>query len=213
MIAIAKAASTHAAPNYPGKPQTVDWHEQFLCLLPGIRRHARVSFRHLQGDARDEAIQDVVAHALVAFIRLVQLGRSEIVYAGPLARFAVARVRDGRRVGGSVNVQDVTSPHCQLHKCIHVQSLDVPDEHVGGWQEILIEDRTATPADIAITRIDFYNWLRSLSRQQRQVAKVLATGETTQGVARRFNISSGRVSQVRRELHDAWRRFQGEIVA
>jgi hypothetical protein len=213
MIAIAKPALSHLAPASPNDSQTVDWHDQFLCLLPGIRRHARVSFRHLQGDARDEAIQDVVSHALVAFIRLVQLGRSEIVYAGPLARFAVARVRDGRSVGGSVNVQDVTSPHCQLHKCIHVQSLDVPDELVGGWQEILIEDRTATPADIAITRIDFYNWLRSLSRQQRQVAKVLATGETTQGVARRFNISSGRVSQVRRELHDAWRRFQGEIVA
>jgi hypothetical protein len=37
-----------------------------------------VSFRHLVGEARQDAIQEVVANALVAFCRLVQLGKTDL---------------------------------------------------------------------------------------------------------------------------------------
>jgi DNA-binding CsgD family transcriptional regulator len=45
------------------------------------------------------------------------------------------------------------------------------------------------------------------------LAEKLATGETTSTVARIFGISRGRVSQLRRELYDAWRMFQGELAS
>ena len=41
----------------------------------------------------------------------------------------------------------------------------------------------------------------------------LMTGERTVDMARRFRMTSGRVSQMRRELCDDWARFHGEVVA
>ena len=38
----------------------------------------------------------------------------------------------------------------------------------------------------------------------------LASGETTSGVAKLIKVTAGRVSQLRRELFDRWREFQGE---
>ena len=44
----------------------------------------------------------------------------------------------------------------------------------------------------------------------RHVAETLATGEATGCVARMFGCSASRVSQLRRELYDAWLVFTGE---
>ena len=141
--------------------------------------------------------------------RLVKLGKEELAYATPLAQFAVRRVRTGRTVGGPVNVNDVTSPWCQRRRGICIESLHEQDGRPG-WREMVVEDRHATPADIAATRIDFEEWLGKLPRRQRAIAEVLATGEETGTVARRFGLTPGRVSQIRRKLHNAWCRFQGE---
>jgi len=45
---------------------------------------------------------------------------------------------------------------------------------------------------------------------KRQVARTLALGETTKRTARRFRVTAGRVSQLRRELQNSWESFQGE---
>ncbi len=152
----------------------------------------------------------VVAHAWVFFVKLVSLGRESLAFAGPLARYGVARILDGRQVGNQVNVHDVTSQWCQSRKGVCVKSLVQRDPMNGEWQEILVEDRTASPADIAAMRIDFQDWLDQLPRQQRLIAEVLATGEQTKAVSRMFHISAGRVSQVRGELQDSWRALQRE---
>ncbi len=75
---------------------------------------------------------------------------------------------------------------------------------------MVVEDRHATPADVAATKIDFEAWLGKLPRRQRAIAEVLATGEETGTVARLFGLTPGRVSQIRRKLHNAWCLFQGE---
>ena len=74
-----------------------------------------------------------------------------------------------------------------------------------------MEDKHSTPADVATTRIDFADWLESLPERTRHVAETLATGETTACVARMFGLSASRISQLRRELYQAWRVFQGEV--
>jgi DNA-binding NarL/FixJ family response regulator len=116
-------------------------------------------------------------------------------------------------VGTKSNANDVGSPYAQVAKGIRVRRLDHRDKETGEWREILLEDRHAGPAETAAARIDFGEWLKSLSRRYRRIATTLATGETTKRVARRFRVSPGRVSQIRRELLDAWNRFQGEAEA
>ena len=153
----------------------------------------------------------VVAHAWVFFVKLVSLGRESLAFAGPLARYGVARTLDGRQVGNQVNVHDVTSLWCQSRKGVCVESLAQRDPTNGEWQEILVEDRNALPSDIAAMRIDFQAWLKTLSRRARRVAECLAAGERTQAVASMMRVSTGRISQMRGELECASLRFQGEI--
>ncbi|MDZ4821421.1 MAG: hypothetical protein SGJ20_20860 [Planctomycetota bacterium] len=204
MIAIAPKSRKQSVPR---------WHKQFLAMLPLIRRHAAVSFRHLDPEARAEAVQEVVANALVAFRRLVELGKADVAFPSPLARYGVAQVRAGRRTGGRLNVCDVSSSYCQQQKGVSVDRLDHFDTVKECWVEVLVEDRTAGPAQTAASRIDFGAWLGTLPGKQRRIAAVLATGETTQATARKFRLTAGRISQLRRELHEAWLSFVGEAPA
>lgn len=70
------------------------------------------------------------------------------------------------------------------------------DQRTEQWREAPVEDRTAGPAQIAETRIDFASWLSTVSNRERRLAEKLAFGETTGCVARTFRISAGRVSQL-----------------
>jgi len=188
------------------------WHEPFLAMLPAIERHARIAFRHLDPEARADAVEEVIANALVAFVRLVELGKADVAYATPLAMFGIRQFRAGRRVGSKLNVRDVTSSYCQRAKGVCVGRLDRYDRDEEEWKEVVVEDKHAGPAEVAATRIDFSDWLRSLSRRYRKIATTLATGETTTSAARHFRISPGRISQIRRELKDSWDGFQAEGV-
>ena len=196
--------------NSSHKSTTPPWHEVFLRMLPIIQQCASIAFRHLKAEAREEAIQDVTANALVAFVRLVELGKADVAFPTVLARYGVSQFRSGRRVGTRLNVRDISSEYCQRRKGVFVQRLDRYYVKDGEWREIVVEDKRATPADIAATRIDFAAWLETLSKRQRKIAETLAMGETTSHTARIFRISAGRVSQIRRQLFDRWQAFQGE---
>ncbi len=187
------------------------WNERFLTMLPQIQQQASHACCGKDPERREEFTAEVVANAYCAFIRLAEQGRLDIVYPTPLADFAIRQVRVGRRVGTKLNVRDVSSQYAQRSKGFHMERLDQRDAD-GGWLEVLVEDKHSTPADIAVSRIDFANWLRSLTRRDRRIAKTLATNETTQRTARKFKLSEGRISQIRSELRDAWRVFQGEVV-
>ena len=213
MIAISQSVDASLRTGVRKNDDPTSWHEQFLMLLPTVRRHARVSFRHLRQEAREETVAEVIGHALHAFVRLWEQGRGDLAYAAPLARYGVSRVRDGRRVGGRRNVRDVMSVICQHRRGVRVERLDGFDELAGQWREIVVEEGKATPADVAAMRIDFASWLDTLPRRDRRVAERLAVGEKTGVVARMFRISAGRVAQLRKELYNRWCAFQGENVS
>ena len=166
------------APNTSHARHTA-WHPHFVSLLPAIRRHAEVSFRHLKQEAREEAVQEVIAHAVQAFVRLWERDRCELAYAAPFARFGVCRVREGRGVGGRSDARDVMSINRQRRSGISVERLHEFDALAGGWKEIVVEDRRASPSDIAAMRIDFADWLDALCGRNRHVAETLAAGEQT----------------------------------
>ena len=98
---------------------TACWHPDFLTMLPDIERHARIAFRHVKGDNREEAVQEAVCNACQAFARLVERGREQAATWSSLAKYAVAQVRDGRRIGSPLNVRDVCSTHCQTPLAVH----------------------------------------------------------------------------------------------
>jgi len=178
--------------------------------LPQIVQHAKFAFCHLRGDARQDAIQETVANALVAFVALVHRGKMSLAYPTVLAKYATAQIKDGRRVGSSLNVREVLSPYAQKYKGFKVERIDFYHEDEQKWSQAILEDRTAGPADTARVRLDFGAWLESLKRRDRKIALKLAEGEKTSIVARRFRISAGRISQLRYELAESWKRFVGD---
>ncbi len=186
--------------------------ERFLELLPQIRRVAKHAFRRCPSDEREEAMAEVIAHAWIGFQSLMDRGLEHRIFASPLAKFAIKRVRAGRCVGCSRNINDVMSPYAQRERGIHVERLDDYDKRRDRWREILVEDRHAGPAETAAARIDFCEWFRQMPRRMRRIAKRLAEGESTGRVARRFRLTTGRISQMRREMRRRWDDFQGEAL-
>jgi hypothetical protein len=187
----------------------LDRDAKFLAMLPRIRRQAVYYLRRLPTEERTNAIQEVIASTFVSYVHLIEQGKADLAYAGPLARYAACQYLQCRRVGSSMNGNDVTSAYCRQKKGLSLEQLDRIDESTGEWVELVVEDRHSTPAEVATTRIDFGVWLESLPKRTKRVAEMLATGEATSHVARMFGCSASRVSQLRRELYVAWRLFQG----
>ena len=185
-------------------------HAEFLAMLPAIRRSAQVAFRKLPPELRHDLIEEVVANSYVAFARLVERGQADRALATPLARYAIAHVRVGRRVGSRLRIGDALSTYAQFRKQFSVERLDHFSDEKGCWGEILVEDKRATPADVAAWRIDFAEWLRRLTARLRKIALALAVGETTSAAARMFGVSPARISQIRELLKRSWEAFQGE---
>jgi len=179
-------------------------------MLPVILAHARYAFRLLTPEAKAEAVQEVICNALSAFVRLVELHKTELAYPTVLALYGIRQTRDHRKVGSKLNVRDVMSPHCQAKKGIVVERLDQYDKDEECWREILVADRTCTPAELAASRIDVPAWLATLTPRDRKIAMQLGSGENTGTAAKKFNMSAGRVSQRRREMAQSWSEFIGD---
>ena len=192
-------------------PLSPEHQQLFLQMLPGITNVARQRFAKLDPEAKEEATAEVVAAAYLMFVSLVLDGRESLAYPTVLARYGVRRYRSGRKVAGSQGSRDVMSRRCQLARGITVEQLTRPSDDGSSWQEIVVEDKNAGPAEVAATRMDFSAWLKSLSKRDRKIAELLATGESTGRTAKKFDVSSARVSQLRRELRRSWQQFVDEL--
>ncbi|HUE69715.1 MAG TPA: hypothetical protein VMP01_02405, partial [Pirellulaceae bacterium] len=192
------------------RPRKALWHERFLAMVPVIRRQARFAFRHIKKDSRDDAVAEVVANALVAFVRLVERGKGRLAYPTVLARYAVAQIRAGRRVGSGQKKNDVLAGMAGNRHGISVHRLDRFDSQSGRWVEVTLEDKRTPVPEQAAFRCDFPAWLATHTPRNRRIAESLSLGASTQEVSRQFGVSPARISQLRREFHDSWLEFHGE---
>ncbi|MEI8375854.1 MAG: hypothetical protein WCJ35_23775 [Planctomycetota bacterium] len=186
-------------------------------MMPSIKKHARNAFRYLDPEARQECVQNVLCNTWAALVGLARRGKLDKAFPTVLAKFAEKQTRDHRIVGGHLDVTDVLSPYCQAKKHVRVARLDRYHRVKECWEdpeescsELLAENRNTTPADLAASRIDFSAWLKLLPYRQRRIAKFLSVGNRTADTAKKFKVSAGRISQVRRELAENWKKFTGE---
>ena len=182
----------------------------FLMILPRIQSQAWNAFQGLSFDLKQELQSEVVGHCWKSFIRLFELGRHEDVSPMSLARFAIRAVRSDRRMGASLNINDVSSTYCQRRLGIRTTPFCMIDQNGEKWAESLIADERARPDQLVMARIDFSEWLQTLKPLHRKVAEHLSLGESTHSTARIFNLTPGRISQIRRLLEQSWLSFQTE---
>ena len=189
-----------------------DWQTGFLAVLPAVETHARIRFRRLTADRREEAIQETIAAACANFQLAAAQGKLDVVRPGPLADFAARHARTGRHVGGAQDgAKDVMSATCQRRHGVRVHG------YVGhgltrstdGWRMILADRRVPVP-ELAAFSIDFDCWFEKFSRRDRAIISALIAGDHPSAVADRFGITRGRVSQLRRKYEREWMAFQGE---
>ena len=183
-------------------------HDKFLGMLPLIRHQARLAFRTALPEQKDELVAEVVANAYATFSRLVERGKTDLAYATPLAQFAIRQVCAGRRIGGTPGARDLMSVTGSARHGLKREPMYRWVRATRGWRELLIEDKTAGPAETAAARIDFATWLRRLPARARAVASALAAGESGCEAAARFGVSTTRISQLRVQLKADWEQFQ-----
>ena len=75
-----------------------------------------------------------------------------------------------------MNGCDVSSPYCQRQKRIVFEQFDHFDDLTSEWEQLVVEDKYSTPAEVAATRIDFRAWLESLPVRTRRVAETARDG-------------------------------------
>lgn len=165
--------------------------DRFLTVLPIVEDRTRKAASKLPARLRDEAISEAIAAAFV-MTRNVETLTEDIAAAA--ANFGIRAFLSGRRTGSKARAKD---------------AVFAPGRPVITISEMLLSSGRFNPARIAATRIDFADWLAQLPARSRAIAEALATGDTTGEVAQRFDLSPGRISQIRRMLESNWYAFHG----
>jgi hypothetical protein len=201
--------------------QLTDLHAKFLVLLPKIETHGRIYFRHLKGNRKEEALQEMRSLAWSWFLRLVQRGKDVFEFLTTFSDFLVRAVSNGRRLLGFEKAKDVMSTMTQKRRGFKVEPLPVTTQssyesrhsivHGQQEQDVFEErlgDNSITPVpDQAAFRIDWPAWTQTQSERDRRIIDELMAGERTFDVGRRHGLSPARISQMRRKLRDDWEAF------
>ena len=186
-----------------------DPHAAFLAELPRFAAHARFAARHITCPHRRAEFQaEVLALAWRQFARRHRRGKDPGAFVTTLALRCSQAVRAGRRLVRADGARDALSPVARVRHGFAVERLPHPRCGVPHLAEALADDtRTPVPEQAAF-RLDYPRWRAGFRPRTRAVLDALAVGGRTGEVARRFGISQGRVSQLRREFAASWRRFQ-----
>jgi hypothetical protein len=189
---------------------TTALHAVFVALVPRIERHGRVYFRGLNNaDKLEELLAEMVALSWKWFLRLTERGKDVTRFPSALASFAARAVRSSRRLCRQKKTKEVLSPLAQRRRGFAVQSLPDFSTLSGNPLEEALADNTVTPVDEQVAfRLDFPQWLSTCRDRDRGIILDLMAGERTLDVSDKFGLSPGRVSQMRTQFRDGWRRFQ-----
>jgi hypothetical protein len=203
-------------------------HVQFLLLLPRIEIHAQIFFRGIKCPVKKEdKVQECLALAWQWFLSLSERGKDVFAFPMAFASFITRAVKCGRRLCGQERARDVLSPLAQQRHDFKVEGLPTatrtPHEQLYAspqGQALLdafeerLRDNTITPIpEQAAFRIDFPGWLATLTPRERRLIRAMAQNERTTDLSRQFELSPGRISQLRREFHVGWLRYHGEEVS
>ncbi len=176
--------------------------QQFTQMLPEIQSRASLTFRHLDPDAKEEAVAETVALSWKNHLQCSLRGKA--VGASSLAHYAMLGVKSGRSLNGQ-NSTDVLAPRTQILGRVAVESLDVmpADACSDGWwdRSDTLEDRRTLERPFERVRIkhDYGAFLAhaDVTDQEKLVFELLAEGWRTGEMAQELNVSAPRVCQIK----------------
>lgn len=199
-------------------------HVKYLSILPRIELHGSIYFRHLNPHRKADAIQEMRALAWKWLLAINQQGKDPTQFMIAFTTFLARSVNSGRRLAGMAKSKDVLNLIAQ--KCYGFKVERLPQaphiyydnlyaspkgqELQDAFEERLC-DNTITPIpDQVQFRLDFPAFLQTLTPRERRMIAAMARNERTSDISKEFDVSSSRISQMRRELQIDWNRFIGE---
>jgi hypothetical protein len=182
------------------------WQSNFVAMLPLIEQKLRLAFCRLDPEAREDAIEEGIVHSLLAYVRLDKQGRADVATPSSLAWYSSRHVKRGRPTSGRMNGKEPLSRYGQISNEIEVE------RQPSNWIDAIVEDKRAAVADQVAAKMDVGDWFATLTNRMKEIAKDLAFGCSTSEVAKRYGVTAGRISQLRRALEESWVEFQQEAV-
>ena len=185
-----------------------DLHAAFLTHLPRIDAHARFAVRHVPcAHERADRHAEVIALAWRSFVALTRRGTDPAAFITTLAQRCSQAVRAGRRLARADSAKDVLSRVARARHGFTLSGIGRASRLDPRLADALV-DNTRTPVpEQAAFRSDYPRWRAGFGRRDRAVLDSLAAGGRTMEVARRFGLSAGRVSQLRRRFAASWDDF------
>ena len=203
-------------------------HATFQALLPRLETHAAIYFRDVRCPAtKADRIADCVALAWKWLIRLHERGKDVTQFTMVFVFFVAKAVKCGRRLTGQERSEDVLSTRAQRKHRFRVEALPAStrrpledfyaavhgQQHLDAYEERLTDNTVTPPPDAAAFRIDWPDFLDSLTERDRELAHFLSLGHPAKKAAEKFKLSPGRVTQLRQRWCQEWRLCQDELAA
>ncbi len=192
-----------------------DAQDRFVAMMPEIEPRAEVAFRHLDPEAREEAVAEAMALCWRNYLHCAAVGKP--VAPASLAHYAAVSVRSGRTCCGESST-DVLAPRTRLLGRATVESLDAASirgsgsDRDGWWDRSdTLEDRRLLERPFERVRIrhDYGKFLSlpSVTDQERRVFDLLALGYRTGEIARDLHVSAPRACQIKQAMGRKLRQF------
>jgi DNA-directed RNA polymerase specialized sigma24 family protein len=177
---------------------------RFTELYPRIHRLASIQHRRLHGDQHDDAVGETIAWAWKLYRKKALVGEDPDPLLGHMVRFAAGHVRAGKLLGRS-EARDVLSRLTRGQGNYRVASLPhADDEEASAAVRGALRHRVPGPAEEAACRIDYADWLATLTDKQRAVAAGLEAGLNLTEIAQQHGVTKAAVQAMRSTMARKW---------
>ncbi|MEI6233312.1 MAG: hypothetical protein WCT04_09680 [Planctomycetota bacterium] len=197
-------------------PSNEEIETRFNTIWPELESRAKAMSQRYKPDA-EEAEAEALASMAANFVTSARRGKW--IPPTMLAHFASARLRVGRQLTGNA-INDPLSAQCRIFKkanALHISRLfaprrshALPSAMAKRLVDLLTSDIGEDPAVRVALRLDWAAFMDTQPRRIRQIINGLAEGRQRNEMAKRINVSPGRLTQIMDGVKLAVLEFFGE---
>lgn len=200
----------------------LDAQREFSRMMPDLLGFAHYRFSFLNGDAREEAVQETLAFAWMNYLSARSKGKQ--LNASTIIHYASLNVQDRRKAAGSSST-DVMSEQTQLRGRTTVEYFGKPPretedtgedvEQTGAWgavHDAMVGKRQwERPLERLRLKLDYKAFLKQggTTEDEKDVFRMLSEGSSTSEMAHKIGVSSPRICQLKNSLGRKLKDFFG----
>jgi len=182
---------------------------KYHSLRIGIRNYVKKTFEDRDPNFIEEIEQSVQVFAYESILSLAKKGRLCDAYATILAQFGIRKHLTGRPGGLRSNSRDVFGEMCKYLGRSKIKHYGLAENITDSFESESTANDGRYPIHRTVAlKIDFFeNWFAHQTPKDQEIIRLLAYGETTGDVAKKYNVSPAMVTYWRRKYEKSWNEF------